>query len=152
MQKNILPAKTVEALQYKHFPLTIEMDTPLYFICYAMKITQVEAASIINHKNKHIGFVTMDDIINKSNEAAFDDDTIYAVDIMHPADIAVGPEDTISQALKLMRRCRLEWLPVIDPNTRKFTGLIYKEDLLKEDKRPVIYQNGIPIKEHVNFN
>lgn len=131
MIKTIMPKVCVGDICMLRPPLAVKADTPLTFIVFAMNMMQVDAAAVIDEKKRCIGFLSADDVMNHISNMCVDDDTIHARDIMRTPNMAVCQDDSIEHVAMIMDAHKLEWLPVVTPKTKKFKGLVCRQDLGK---------------------
>lgn len=99
---------------------TAEKSLPL--ILFYMNIMKVEAAGVIDEANYCIGFVTSEDLMAHNHEESLKD-------IMRQPSMSVYRDDPIEQALIMMKNHRINWLPVIDYDTKQFFGLVCRKDI-----------------------
>lgn len=103
-------------------PLSATAEKSLPLILFYMNIMKVEAAGVIDEGNYCIGFVTSEDLIAHNHEESLKD-------IMRQPSMSVYRDDPIEQALIMMKNHKINWLPVIDYDTKQFFGLICRKDI-----------------------
>ena len=110
-------------------PLSAEANTSLPLIMFYMNLMKVQAAAIVDENNHCIGFVIGDDFMNYVNDGKKSRKDPCVADIMRSPNMSVYSDESVEQALIMMRLHKIDWLPVIDFKTQKFSGLICREDI-----------------------
>lgn len=110
-------------------PLSSDGDKSLPLIIFYMNLMQVEAVAVIDENNYCIGFATSEDVVSQIDEETAEDSNTVLRDVMRQPTMSVYLDDPIEQALNMMKFYQLDWLPVISYKTKKFTGLICREDI-----------------------
>jgi CBS domain-containing protein len=110
-------------------PLFTDIDISLPQIIFYMNLMEVEAAAVVDEDNHCIGFVTGDDVIDHVCDENKGGKEPCVADIMRPPNMSVYLDDPVEQALIMMRLHKIDWLPVIDFDTQKFSGLVCREDI-----------------------
>ena len=82
------------------------------------------SACVVNERNELLGVITMNAIVKlPENNQTIGQNT--------KSDIAVGySDDTVSEALRKMKKNDLEMLPVVNGKNKKLAGYITREDIL----------------------
>jgi predicted transcriptional regulator len=94
-----------------------------------MNIMKVEAAGVVDEGNYCIGFVTSEDLISHVPEKEIHGPDASLRDVMRQPNMSVYRDDPIEQALVMMKSHKINWLPVIDYDTKQFCGLICRKDI-----------------------
>lgn len=129
MFKDIMPIQCVSDVCNLNPPLSSKTDTSLPLIAFYMNLMKVEAAAIVDEHNHCIGFVTSDDVVNHTCDQKKNGQNPCIADVMRPPNMAVYSNDPIDQAELIMNLHKIDWLPVIDFNTNRFSGLICRNDI-----------------------
>lgn len=72
------------------------------------------AALLVTEGERMVGIVTERDISARVVAAGFDPDATQLSQVMTPHPLSLAPDDSISEALELMRRHSFRHLPVVD--------------------------------------
>lgn len=110
-------------------PLSTKSGTSLPFIAFYMNLLKVRAAAVVNEKNQCIGFITELDVTDFVFDETKNGIEPCVKDIMRLPNMSVYLDDPVEQALLMMNLHNIDWLPVIDFNTKTFSALVCREDI-----------------------
>ena len=96
---------------------------------------------VVNSKGKLVGIISVSDIKDHLFEKDSLSSLLIAGDIYNKNYEPVYENDNCQSVLDKMRRYDIEGLPVIEPNTQKLLGIIWRKDIQDE------YQNEIERRE-----
>ena len=110
-------------------PLSTQGDTTLPLVIFYMNLMKVGASAVIDKENHFIGLVINEDVADFFDRGRGIEKEPLVRDIMLPPHIVVYLDDPLERALFMMNRHKIDWLPVIDFDTHKFSGLVCRDDL-----------------------
>jgi len=118
--------------------VTVRPDTPHQTVAAMLRQHRVSGFPVADDDGKVVGVVTETDLValvagrRHSRHRAAEQAT--AGDLMsHPA-VTVGPDDPVKTAARLMRKQRLQRLPVVDRDGR-LAGIVSRSDVLSVFQR-----------------
>ena len=118
--------------------VTVRPDTPHQTVAAMLRQHRVSGFPVADDDGKVVGVVTETDLValvagrRHSRHRAAEQAT--AGDLMsHPA-VTVGPDDPVKTAARLMRKQRLQRLPVVDRDGR-LVGIVSRSDVLSVFQR-----------------
>lgn len=129
-------------------PLSAETDTSLPLLIFYMNLMKVGAAAVIDKENHCIGLIIGDDITDFFAYGSRRTGGASAKDVMIPPNMVVGLNAPLEQALSIMNMYKIDWLPVIDPDTKEFSGLVCRDDLENMSSNSVPFLKGKFLYEH----
>ena len=118
--------------------VTVRPDTPHQTVAAMLRQHRVSGFPVADDDGKVVGVVTETDLValvagrrHRRHRAA---EQATAGDLMsHPA-VTVGPDDPVKTAARLMRKQRLQRLPVVDRDGR-LAGIVSRSDVLSVFQR-----------------
>ena len=118
--------------------VTVRPDTPHQTVAAMLRQHRVSGFPVADDDGKVVGVVTETDLValvagrrHSRHRAA---EQASAGDLMsHPA-VTVGPDDPVKTAARLMRKQRLQRLPVVDRDGR-LAGIVSRSDVLSVFQR-----------------
>jgi len=118
--------------------VTVRPDTPHQTVAAMLRQHRVSGFPVADDDGKVVGVVTETDLValvagrrHRGHRAA---EQATAGDLMsHPA-VTVGPDDPVKTAARLMRKQRLQRLPVVDRDGR-LAGIVSRSDVLSVFQR-----------------
>ena len=118
--------------------VTVRPDTPHQTVAAMLRQHRVSGFPVADDDGKVVGVVTETDLValvagrrHRRHRAA---EQATAGDLMsHPA-VTVGPDDPVTTAARLMRKQRLQRLPVVDRDGR-LAGIVSRSDVLSVFQR-----------------
>ena len=118
--------------------VTVRPDTPHQTVAAMLRQHRVSGFPVADDDGKVVGVVTETDLValvagryHRGHRAA---EQATAGDLMsHPA-VTVGPDDPVKTAARLMRKQRLQRLPVVDRDGR-LAGVVSRSDVLSVFQR-----------------
>ena len=118
--------------------VTVRPDTPHQTVAAMLRQHRVSGFPVADDDGKVVGVVTETDLValvagrrHRRHRAA---EQATAGDLMsHPA-VTVGPDDPVKTAARLMRKQRLQRLPVVDRDGR-LAGVVSRSDVLSVFQR-----------------
>jgi CBS domain-containing protein len=105
-----------------------EAAAPIAFIAKSMTQTSVVPLVENTGNMRLVGIVTAQDIVSKALAFSRDLNTTPAYEIMTADPVTCKPTDDIEYALRLMRKCDIDCLPVVSCE-KKLLGMIRRADL-----------------------
>jgi len=110
-------------------PITLSPNKKIGEALELMEKYQISGVPIVDSKNRLVGILTNRDLI-------FEKDTRKSVkEVMTKKVITVGPGTTLDQAQEILKKHKIEKLPVVDSD-RVLTGLITIKDIIKKKLYP----------------
>jgi len=112
--------------------ISAKPDDTIEHIAKLMNKYKIEAVIILGrnrYKNKQ-GIITSKDIVYKVVAKGKDVKTTLAKDVMRGGLITIGPENTIDEAAKLMRKYDIRRLPVVNEKN-EIIGIITESDIVR---------------------
>ena len=118
--------------------VTVRPDTPHQTVAAMLRQHRVSGFPVTGDDGKVVGVMTETDLValvagryHRGHRAA---EQATAGDLMsHPA-VTVGPDDPVKTAARLMRKQRLQRLPVVDRDGR-LAGIVSRSDVLSVFQR-----------------
>ena len=118
--------------------VTVRPDTPHQTVAAMLRQHRVSGFPVTGEDGKVVGVMTETDLValvagryHRGHRAA---EQATAGDLMsHPA-VTVGPDDPVKTAARLMRKQRLQRLPVVDRDGR-LVGIVSRSDVLSVFQR-----------------
>ena len=118
--------------------VTVRPDTPHQTVATMLRQHRVSGFPVTGDDGKVVGVMTETDLValvagryHRGHRAA---EQATAGDLMsHPA-VTVGPDDPVKTAARLMRKQRLQRLPVVDRDGR-LAGIVSRSDVLSVFQR-----------------
>jgi len=129
--------------------VTVRPDTPHQTVAAMLRQHRVSGFPVTGDDGKVVGVMTETDLValvagryHRGHRAA---EQATAGDLMsHPA-VTVGPDDPVKTAARLMRKQRLQRLPVVDRDGR-LAGIVSRSDVLSVFQRSdeIVTLEGAP--------
>jgi IMP dehydrogenase len=111
-------------------PITVHEDTPIGLAKELMEKYSISGVVVVDKENRIVGILTNRDIIFEKNLAKL------VREIMTHEQLITAPEGTsIEQAQKILKKHRIEKLPIVDKSGR-LKGLITIKDIIKKMEHP----------------
>jgi len=111
-------------------PITVDEDTPIGVAKRLMDKYNISGVVVVDNKNRLIGILTNRDIIFENNANK------KVREVMTREKLITAPEGTtLEQAKKILKKHRIEKLPIID-RTGRLKGLITTRDIMKKLEHP----------------
>ena len=95
----------------------------------AMLMTKEKHGHCIVMQNKPIGIITESDILQKIVSKGKDSSKVKVNEIMNSPLIVIDPYITVHEAMKIMARCNIRRLPVIEND--ELIGVITERDIVR---------------------
>ncbi|UCG91701.1 MAG: IMP dehydrogenase [candidate division WOR-3 bacterium] len=111
-------------------PITVQEDTPIGLAQELMEKYSISGVVVVDKENRIVGILTNRDIIFEKNLAK------PVREIMTHERLITAPEGTtLEQAQKILKKHRIEKLPIVDKSSR-LKGLITIKDIIKKMEHP----------------
>ncbi|UCD19622.1 MAG: IMP dehydrogenase [candidate division WOR-3 bacterium] len=111
-------------------PITVEEESPIRLVSELMEKYSISGVVVIDKNRKIVGILTNRDIIFEKNLGR------KVKEIMTHEKLITAPEGTsLEKAQKILKKYRIEKLPIIDRNGR-LKGLITVKDIIKKMEHP----------------
>lgn len=118
--------------------VTVRPDTPYQTVAAMLRQQRVSGFPVTGDDGKVVGVVTETDLLavvagrhHRGHQAA---EQATAGDLMSRPAVTVGPDDPVKAAARLMRKQRLQRLPVVDRDGR-LAGIVSRSDVLSVFQR-----------------
>lgn len=115
--------------------LTITPDKTIRETAQKMKSTNIDCLVVMKGKNV-VGIITVGDIVKKVVAEGKDTAKLRVQDMMSHPIRTVGPDQSITEASRIMRDLKIKRLPVV--KSGKLIGIIAGSDVVKID--PALYE------------
>jgi IMP dehydrogenase len=111
-------------------PITVEEDAPIRLVKELMDKYSISGVVVVDKSERIVGILTNRDIIFEKNLGR------KVREIMTHEKLITAPEGTsLEKAQKILKRYRIEKLPIVD-RTGKLKGLITVKDIIKKMEHP----------------
>ena len=118
--------------------VTITPERDMNAVRAALQRSPMGEIFVLGNHRELLGTITLANL----SDMAFDhdyDDLIRATDVMRPTPPALELDDTLEQALKLMRECGEEHIAVVDSHaTKVFVGCAHESDVMRAYNRALV--------------
>ncbi|TVS13156.1 MAG: CBS domain-containing protein [Wenzhouxiangella sp.] len=108
---------------------TVRPDDIVDFAASLMEWRYVRHVPVEDDSGQLLGLVSHRQLLRLIARGNRDDSAVMVRDIMNPDPLAISPDTSTVQAIRLMRDKRLSCLPVVDRD-RKLIGLVTEHDLV----------------------
>ncbi len=108
---------------------TVRPDDIVDFAASLMEWRYVRHVPVEDDSGQLLGLVSHRQLLRLIARGNREDSAVMVRDIMNPDPLAIGPDTSTVQAIRLMRDKRLSCLPVVDRN-HKLIGLVTEHDLV----------------------
>lgn len=105
-----------------------EASAPIASVARSM--TESQAIPIVENSGnmRLVGILTDQDIVSKIVAFCRDPKTTPVHEVMTADPVTCCPSDDIEYALELMRKCKLDWIPIVSCD-KKLLGIINESDI-----------------------
>jgi IMP dehydrogenase len=111
-------------------PITVEEDAPIRLVRELMDKYSISGVVVVDKNQRIVGILTNRDIIFEKNLAR------KVKEIMTHEQLITAPEGTsLEKAQKILKKYRIEKLPIVD-KTGRLKGLITVKDIIKKMEHP----------------
>ncbi|UCF70656.1 MAG: IMP dehydrogenase [candidate division WOR-3 bacterium] len=111
-------------------PITVDEESPIRLVSELMEKYSISGVVVIDKNRKIVGILTNRDIIFEKNLGR------KVKEIMTREKLITAPEGTsLEKAQKILKKYRIEKLPIVDRNGR-LKGLITVKDIIKKMEHP----------------
>jgi IMP dehydrogenase len=111
-------------------PITVEEDAPIRLVSELMDKYSISGVVVVDKNQKIVGILTNRDIIFEKNLGR------KVKEIMTHEKLITAPEGTsLEKAQKILKKYRIEKLPIVD-KTGRLKGLITVKDIIKKMEHP----------------
>ncbi len=143
-EDDILGKYRVSDLIERNVPVIVE-HTPLAAVVDRVKGSDSNDFCVVDQGNHLLGYITLGDLrtVLMEHDPGLDN-LVVARDIALPATQVIVASRPLKEALEIMRRRDLDFLPVVrDEESREFVGMIHGRRLVFEIQKELLAQRGV---------